>query len=61
MTSPYRWPLTAFRDLGLNVFGFLLMFAGAAPLGVGVRTGMVFLALPLLKRHESGGAPEANS
>jgi hypothetical protein len=40
MTSPFRWVLTAFRDLGLNVFGFLLMFAGAALLGVGVRTGM---------------------
>jgi hypothetical protein len=40
MTSPYRWALTALRDLGLNVFGFLLMFAGAALLGVGVRSGM---------------------
>ena len=40
MTSPFRWVLTAFRDLGLNVFGFLLMFAGAALLGVAVRTGM---------------------
>ena len=40
MMSPYRWALTALRHLGLNVFGFLLMFAGAALFGVGVRTGM---------------------
>jgi membrane protein implicated in regulation of membrane protease activity len=40
MMSSYRWALTALRDLGLNVFGFLLMFAGAALLGGGVRTGM---------------------
>jgi hypothetical protein len=40
MMSSYRWALTALRDLGLTVFGFLLMFAGAALLGGGVRTGM---------------------
>jgi hypothetical protein len=40
MTSPYRWALTALRDLGPNVFGFLLMFAGATLLGAGVRSGM---------------------
>ena len=32
MTSPFRWALTAFRNLGLNV-------SGAALLGVGERAG----------------------
>ena len=40
MASLGRWALRALRDLGLNVFGFFLSFAGAALLGVAVRTGM---------------------
>jgi hypothetical protein len=40
MVSARRRALRALRDLGLNVFGFFVMFGGAAVLGVGVRTGM---------------------
>lgn len=40
MTPVARWAVRALRDLGLNVFGFGLVFVVVAILGVGVRTGM---------------------
>jgi hypothetical protein len=40
VTPVARWAVRALRDLGLNVFGFCLVFVVVAMLGVGVRTGM---------------------
>jgi len=40
VSSVARWAVRALRDLGLNVFGFCLVFGVAAMLGVGIRTGM---------------------
>jgi hypothetical protein len=55
MASPHRWPLTAFRDFGLNVFGFLLL---GLPLAVGLLAGCA-TAVPRPALPAGGPVPTA--